>query len=53
MEDQKTYEALCQIHKTLASIATSLQTLAKVAMTEHPEVFKRQARPSAPPPSQP
>jgi hypothetical protein len=52
MEDQKTYEVLCQIHKTLASIATSLQTLAKVAMAEHPEVFKREVRPPAPPPSQ-
>jgi hypothetical protein len=53
MEDQKTYEVLCQIHKMLANIATSLDTLAKVAMAEHPEVFKRQVRSSAPPPGQP
>ena len=53
MEDQKTYEVLCQIQAMLGNIATSLQTLAKVAMAEHPEVFKRQVRPPAPPPSQP
>jgi hypothetical protein len=53
MEDQKTFDVLCQIHKMLANIAASLDTLAKVAMAEHPEVFKRQGRPSVPPPSQP
>jgi hypothetical protein len=53
MEDPKTYEVLCRIHATLGNIAMALQTLAKVAMAEHPEVFKHQARPTAPPPSQP